>query len=48
MNGTKKFLEHCTVQWDKQWNQNTYEFAFIVLLNLIILQDKFKIGTYFI
>ena len=48
MNGKKKFHEHYTVQWDRQWNQNIYEFAFIVLLNLIILQDKFEIGTYFI
>ena len=48
MNGKKKFHEHYTVQWDKQWDQNTYEFAFIVSLNLIILQDLFKIGTYFI
>ena len=29
MNGKKKFHEHYTVQWDKQWDQYTYEFAFI-------------------
>ena len=44
MNGKKKFHAHCTVQWDKQWDQNTYEFALIFSLNLITLQDLFKIG----
>ena len=29
MNGKKKFHEHYTVQWDIQWDQNTYEFALI-------------------
>ena len=28
MNGKKKFREHYTVQWDKQRDQNTYEFVF--------------------
>ena len=46
MNGKKKFHEHYTVQWDKQWDQNTYEFAFIFSLNLIILRDSFKIHGY--
>ena len=44
MNGKKKFHEHYTVQWDKQWDQNTYEFAFIFLLNHIILGDSNVFG----